>query len=1572
MSRRVVGQYFLPDGQYHPGGELRFRAIAPETGTGVLKGTIAKGKVDHRGNYDITLENGLYFATLIGVTGITERLGNMIVVDGDDITIEGLIALSGDAGLDLSQSLGLVATPITASSNYRGEWNGVDEFAPPEVVHREGFYYQAKVVSTGVEPQQSQGVSTVPEWRVVGVTPERAHEHSLDALQYAQEAQDERVLAEAAKTQAEGYATSAAASEASAQLHASAANDAVDDAELYRDQANDARVAAMAAADAAEVAETNATAAAAGVATNATQAQAARVGAENARATAVAAATSAEQAKIQAQTAQTQAQAIANAVAGAEADAQQHADDAEAAKNAAQTSATSAASHSANAGTSRLAAEAARDEAVTQRILAETARNDAQTAQAAADQSASEAAASEGVAISQASQANVARSAAEAARDDAQDSATLAATSESGALGYRNQAAASASTAQSAEAGAVAARDSTVAHRDAAEGYRDDAEASATAAAASEASVASDAAIASTAASNAADSETNAAASETNAASSEQKAELWAEEAPGVEVEPGKFSARHHAEAAIASSGSAETSQIAAAQSEANAAQSEANASASEAAADADRVAAQTARDKAERWADEAENVEVEAGKHSAKHHAIKAAASEASVNADSIAAQTARNEAESARDDAQLAQTAAESAEASAAGSATAAESAQTAAESARDDAQTAEAAASASATAASVSESNAAQSETDALAAQQKAEQWADNALNTPVEPGQFSAKHHATIASQHRTAAESARLGAETAEDGADLAQTAAELAQSQSESARDASQTAQAASEAARDDAQLAETVATTAETGAIAARNKAEQWADEDQGVEVEPGQFSAKSRALDAAASALSAAISESNASTSEINASASEVNAATSEANASNSATNAATSEANASASEINASSFELKAEQWAENPEDDEVEPGQFSALHHALKAAQSAADAATSAGVTQGRKIVWGSSDMEILSSSGDIRTRINSTVVQLVQEALITSYVDQLFTNNVTIQGDLDVQGELTSTTSSVITVDDAWVQLNSGNAAVDGGIQVELGTAEDARLFYDVSEASWYAGENAIYSRILLASDSLDADTLDGEGGAFYRNADNINAGTIADARLPSTISANTTGSAATLTTPRTIAIAGDATGSALFDGSGNVTLTVNVTDAESINGFDESDFEVAGAAASAIATHEAALDPHTQYFNQTRGDARYLHISAQAVDADRLDGQHGSFYRDASNLIAGTVPFARLSGSYNIDIAGNSATSTLAANATKLATPRSIAIGGDATGSANFDGSGGILITVNVTDAESLNGFDENDFEPIGSASAAVAAHIAAPDPHTQYFNQSRGDIRYLKIGDQAADSDLLDGQEGAFYRNASSLNAGTIADARLPATISSDITGNAQTASALATARTISLAGDLSGSASFDGSSNITITAAVANDSHTHDARYYTKAEADANFSALNVVTVAKSITPNTSWQNVTSGSIDLTSGTWAVEAAIASDPNGFFSNAKFSGVFAWFSGATDDNNSSEILLTRVGAEINQELFLRVKMNPAAGTGTASLEVSFDAAGASACDVDFKFAKLI
>ena len=59
--------------------------------------------------------------------------------------------------------------------------------------------------------------------------------------------------------------------------------------------------------------------------------------------------------------------------------------------------------------------------------------------------------------------------------------------------------------------------------------------------------------------------------------------------------------------------------------------------------------------------------------------------------------------------------------------------------------------------------------------------------------------------------------------------------------------------------------------------------------------------------------------------------------------------------------------------------------------------------------------------------------------------------------------------------------------------------------------------------------------------------------------------------------------------------------------------------------------------------------------------------------------------------------------------------------------------------------------------------------------------------------------------------------------------------EAFVAGTFEGSLTGNASTASTLQTARTIALGGDVTGSASFNGGSNVTITATVADDSHNH-----------------------------------------------------------------------------------------------------------------------------------------
>lgn len=80
--------------------------------------------------------------------------------------------------------------------------------------------------------------------------------------------------------------------------------------------------------------------------------------------------------------------------------------------------------------------------------------------------------------------------------------------------------------------------------------------------------------------------------------------------------------------------------------------------------------------------------------------------------------------------------------------------------------------------------------------------------------------------------------------------------------------------------------------------------------------------------------------------------------------------------------------------------------------------------------------------------------------------------------------------------------------------------------------------------------------------------------------------------------------------------------------------------------------------------------------------------------------------------------------------------------------------------------------------------------------------------------------------------SRIIEGSSGVLHINGVTINTDKVVSAT---SFSGELSGNAGTATKLKDARTISLTGDVSGSASFDGSANASITATVADDSHNH-----------------------------------------------------------------------------------------------------------------------------------------
>ena len=175
----------------------------------------------------------------------------------------------------------------------------------------------------------------------------------------------------------------------------------------------------------------------------------------------------------------------------------------------------------------------------------------------------------------------------------------------------------------------------------------------------------------------------------------------------------------------------------------------------------------------------------------------------------------------------------------------------------------------------------------------------------------------------------------------------------------------------------------------------------------------------------------------------------------------------------------------------------------------------------------------------------------------------------------------------------------------------------------------------------------------------------------------------------------------------------------------------------------------------------------------------------------------------------------------------------------------------DATSKANSAQSA--AISAAATDATSKANSAQSAAISTASSDATSKANAALASAKT-YADQAEADAESAAASDAtskanaaraAAVSDVTNGAGAAFDTLVEIQNA-MATDAELNSAIAAITT--VQKANQLTTARTISLGGDLSGSASFNGTSNITITASVADDSHNH-----TIANVDGLQTALN-----------------------------------------------------------------------------------------------------------------------
>ena len=196
---------------------------------------------------------------------------------------------------------------------------------------------------------------------------------------------------------------------------------------------------------------------------------------------------------------------------------------------------------------------------------------------------------------------------------------------------------------------------------------------------------------------------------------------------------------------------------------------------------------------------------------------------------------------------------------------------------------------------------------------------------------------------------------------------------------------------------------------------------------------------------------------------------------------------------------------------------------------------------------------------------------------------------------------------------------------------------------------------------------------------------------------------------------------------------------------------------------------------------------------------------------NKFSGSNGITYTSGTGDIRAPQP---------LDSAANPTFNQLRGPATFVIDPAAI---GDATGTVQILGNlqvDGTTTTINSTNVT----IDDKTFTLADNAANTAAldgagiifggASISGKPSFTFNNAEDRFDFNKKISADGSPLTNL----------NASAITSGTIPDAQLPATITSDITGNAATATALATGRTIDITGVTATGQSFDGTSNIDI----------------------------------------------------------------------------------------------------------------------------------------------------
>jgi hypothetical protein len=310
-------------------------------------------------------------------------------------------------------------------------------------------------------------------------------------------------------------------------------------------------------------------------------------------------------------------------------------------------------------------------------------------------------------------------------------------------------------------------------------------------------------------------------------------------------------------------------------------------------------------------------------------------------------------------------------------------------------------------------------------------------------------------------------------------------------------------------------------------------------------------------------------------------------------------------------------------------------------------------------------------------------------------------------------NLTISGDLTVNGTTTTVNTETINLADNVILINSnatGTPTENGGIEIERGSSSNVSFVWDETNDEWTTSAQTLKTGHFLPETDVtyDLGSTSLKWRDLYLSGSTIKLGsaTISDSGGAISSSGGFSGNATTASaweTARTLSLTGAVTGSASIDGSGNVsltttatsdpviTLTGDVTGSGTMTNLGSVSF------ATTIAANSVALG------TDTTGN----YVATGAVSGVGLSGSsssEGGTFTVTSNATSANTASTIVARDGSGNFSAGTITAALSGNASTASTwqtarTNTVTLTGDVTGSGStsVDGSGNWTVSMATT-----------------------------------------------------------------------------------------------------------------------------------------------------------------------------------------------------------------------------------------------------------------------------------